>query len=333
MKKKILLSICLFNALALFAQNEKQEGDAMAAAENYSGAAMMYRICMEEDEQCGLKLFRLIYDKKIEAQSTDELYQLINAPAKKGNADAQFYFGKMYRNGQGVSKNEREAINWFRKSAEQGNADAQYELGQMYQSGSGVKTNAREAQKWYEKSAGQGHPEAQNNLKSMSKDQKSAKQQTPKNIVSAGVGFNGTEGYYYNNESTETTPLLYNLSYERILIDNILKGKGAVGVGGLVGYKTVQYTGWNGKQTNHDMTFCIKGVFHYALLEKLDTYAGLMGGYNYYIEKSAGTTYTYGEPAIAVFAGARYYVLPVAGVFAEVGLGYAFVNAGISFRF
>ena len=52
--------------------------------------------------------------------------------AKMGNATAQYYLGKMYYNGEGVSKDYAIAVEWYRKSAEQGNADAQCSLGYMY---------------------------------------------------------------------------------------------------------------------------------------------------------------------------------------------------------
>jgi len=180
--KKVLLVMCLFVSTAVIAQNEKEEGDAMAASENYSGAAMMYRICMEKDEQCRMKLFMLIYEKKIEMQSSDELYQLINQPARSGNSEAQFYLGKMFQSGTGISKNESEALNWLLKSAGKGkgNANAQFELGNMYRYGQGVKTNISTAQKWYTKSAAQGHFDAQNSLTDLAQSKKEPKEKKEK---------------------------------------------------------------------------------------------------------------------------------------------------------
>ena len=168
--------MCLFVSAAVFAQNEREAADAMAIDENYSGAAMMYRICMEKDEQCAMKLFMLIYENKIEMQSTDELYQLINQPARRGNAEAQFYFAKMFQTGNGIAKNEREALNWLEKSAGKGKSKgyviAQYELGNMYRYGQGVKMNINTAKKWYAKSAAQGHYDSQNSLTELSQSTK-----------------------------------------------------------------------------------------------------------------------------------------------------------------
>jgi TPR repeat protein len=145
MKKVVLLLICLAVYSATFAQNEKREGDDMAAAGNFSGAAMYYRLCMESDEQCLLKLFKLMYDEKIEPETTDELFQLINPLAQQGNVEAQFYLGEMYAKGRGVSKNDAEAVVWYKKSAEQGNANAQNELDRISQQGWGVSQDMQEA--------------------------------------------------------------------------------------------------------------------------------------------------------------------------------------------
>ncbi len=60
------------------------------------------------------------------------------ALAEQGSAKAQFNLGLMYADGEGVSQNDAEAVNWYRKAAEQGLADAQYNLGVMYDNGRGV---------------------------------------------------------------------------------------------------------------------------------------------------------------------------------------------------
>ena len=40
--------------------------------------------------------------------------------AKKGDAEAQTTLGGMYADGQGVAKDYKQAVKWYRKSAEQG---------------------------------------------------------------------------------------------------------------------------------------------------------------------------------------------------------------------
>ena len=84
--------------------------------------------------------------------------------AKMGNATAQYYLGKMYGDGRGVSRDYAKAVEWYRKSAEQGNADAQCNLGYMYYYGRGVSGDYAKAAEWYRKSAEQEDADAQSNL-------------------------------------------------------------------------------------------------------------------------------------------------------------------------
>ena len=84
--------------------------------------------------------------------------------AEQGDAEAQYYLGFMYENGQGVPQDYKQAAKWYLKSAEQGDADAQYNLGIMYESGQGLPQDYKQAAKWWLKSAEQGHAEAQYNL-------------------------------------------------------------------------------------------------------------------------------------------------------------------------
>jgi len=84
--------------------------------------------------------------------------------ADQGDAAAQYYLGNMYANGQGVAKDDSEAVKWYRKAADQGLAEAQYNLGVAYGNGQGVVRDAAEAVKWYRKAAEQGLHEAQRSL-------------------------------------------------------------------------------------------------------------------------------------------------------------------------
>ena len=76
-------------------------------------------------------------------------------------AEAQFYLGNCYAEGQGVPQSWAEAARWFRKSAEQGNAEAQCGLGVCYAEGNGVGQSRTEAVRWFRKAAEQGDAEAQ----------------------------------------------------------------------------------------------------------------------------------------------------------------------------
>ena len=81
--------------------------------------------------------------------------------AEKGDAEAQFHLGHMYRKGLGVPKNYPLAASWFKKAAQQGNPKAQHSLALMYRSGRGVPRNHALAVDWYRKAAQHGLAKAQ----------------------------------------------------------------------------------------------------------------------------------------------------------------------------
>lgn len=90
----------------------------------------------------------------------DDLVELRKS-AEQGNAQAQTNLGVAYINGEGIQKDEAQAISWFRKAAEQGNAEAQYNLGGIYINGIGVKKDKDQALTWFRKAAEQGIAQAQ----------------------------------------------------------------------------------------------------------------------------------------------------------------------------
>ena len=63
--------------------------------------------------------------------------------------------------GQGVSRNDAEAIRWYRKAADQDHALAQFRLGDLYSNGEGSPRDEIEAAKWYRLAADQGLGAAQ----------------------------------------------------------------------------------------------------------------------------------------------------------------------------
>jgi hypothetical protein len=73
---------------------------------------------------------------------------------------AQYGLGNMYRQGLGVTQDDREAIRWYRLSAVQGNADAQFNLGAMYDNGRGVVKDHVRGNMWLNLAADKGNGDA-----------------------------------------------------------------------------------------------------------------------------------------------------------------------------
>ena len=157
------------------------------------------------------------------------------------------------------------------------------------------------------------------------------------NVVNLGVSFGGNLYSGYSGISRIPT---ISLSFERCIIDNLFNDKSAIGVGGLVSYTTAKYdyAGYDYGWRSTDILLGGRGAFHYAFVNKLDTYAGFMLGYNISSWKWHGLGYTETDSGsgglyYSFFAGARYYFTPSIAAFAEAGYGYSLLTAGLTFKF
>src|SRR5690606_14666661 len=83
--------------------------------------------------------------------------------AEQGDTKFQYILGSMYSDGQGVAKDDVEAVKWYRLAAEQGYAIAQNSLGLSYANGQGVVQDFTEALRWYHLAVEQGYAKAQSN--------------------------------------------------------------------------------------------------------------------------------------------------------------------------
>ena len=127
-------------------------------------------------------------------------------------------------------------------------------------------------------------------------------------------------------------------SFEVGVADHILE-KGVIGAGGYVAGTSYKYQfskkGWNTSQ----IIIGARGNFHYPLVERLDTYTGLMLGYGIKtIEYFGGYTvddYTGSSSGIqwAWFIGGRYYFRENLAAMAELGYGVTYLNIGIALKF
>ena len=148
-------------------------------------------------------------------------------------------------------------------------------------------------------------------------------------VINFGVGFGST---YYASYYSSHTPAL-SASLEVGVVDGILE-KGSIGIGGYVGYSSAK---WANYYKTSNIIVGARGSFHYPLVDKLDTYTGLLLGYNIYSYKYDASYFgakgSAGTATFAWFAGARYYFTDNIGVLAEVGYGIAYLTVGVSLKF
>lgn len=82
---------------------------------------------------------------------------LFERAAQSGNSRAAVYLGYMYEHGLGVTRDDVQAVSWYRKAAEAKDATGMSNLGFMYQHGrGGLSQNDEVAVSWYRKAAEAG---------------------------------------------------------------------------------------------------------------------------------------------------------------------------------
>jgi len=157
-------------------------------------------------------------------------------------------------------------------------------------------------------------------------------------VVNLGIGF-GSVLYSGLGYKTSVPPV--SISFEKGIKDGILE-KGVLGIGGYLGYSANkwEYTGFGGsygwKYSN--LILGARGVLHYPLVDKIDTYAGVLLGYNIATSKEIGTTtgyvdpYTGGGLVLSGYVGGRYYFTDKFAGMAELGYGITWLNIGLAIK-
>jgi TPR repeat protein len=89
--------------------------------------------------------------------------------AAQGSTAAEFWIGKCYFEGTGISRDIQEGLNWTRRAAEAGYPPAQDALGNCYLKGTGVEKDYVQAYKWFALAAAQDDSRAPDIRVSMAK--------------------------------------------------------------------------------------------------------------------------------------------------------------------
>lgn len=155
-------------------------------------------------------------------------------------------------------------------------------------------------------------------------------------VLNLGLGFGTTlySGSYYKSQ---VPPL--SASFEIGVADEIID-KGVIGVGGYLGYSSYkyEYNNWGWKYSN--LIIGARGNFHYPFVDDLDTYTGLLLGYNISSSSEFGTmgpgldySASSGGLVYSWFIGARYYFKENLAAMAELGYGITYLNLGVAFKF
>lgn len=131
------------------ASNDKHIDSLLVVADHYA-----------KDDPSGLgKTHSDLYYKKAIA--------LLEESAKKGDAEALYKLGTLYKRGNGVlqdAENAEKAATYFKLAAEKWHPNALFDIAECYADGRGVPQNKETAFKYYKKAAKSGHIRAKYNV-------------------------------------------------------------------------------------------------------------------------------------------------------------------------
>ena len=156
-------------------------------------------------------------------------------------------------------------------------------------------------------------------------------------VLNIGLGLGSTlySGSYFKSQ---VPPISFSIDIG--IVDGIAE-KGVIGIGPYLGYSSYKYdySGWGWKTSN--IILGARGSFHYPLVDKLDTYAGLLLGYNITSSKEFGDPgsgfddvhASSGGLVYSGFIGGRYYFSDSFAGMLELGYGIAYLNIGVALKF
>jgi TPR repeat protein len=109
-----------------------------------------------------ISLIGLVWFLSKRVQDKDDFHYMgnIEKAAQAGDAIAQYKLAMIYYEGNGVERNDAEAMKWLQKAAQQDHIEAQYVLGVMYEKGESVAKDDDQAYKWISMAARQGYARA-----------------------------------------------------------------------------------------------------------------------------------------------------------------------------
>ncbi|MCB1510699.1 MAG: trypsin-like peptidase domain-containing protein [Hyphomicrobiaceae bacterium] len=121
-----------------------------------NGLTKMPRLSADESVRLGVEAYK--------AKRGAEALRYLWPQRMNKNPNAPFYLGLLYKHGDGVARNPKQAMAFFLAAADMGYPRAYLEIASLYASGLGTPQNATKAAEWHRKGATAGDGEAQLNL-------------------------------------------------------------------------------------------------------------------------------------------------------------------------
>ena len=152
-------------------------------------------------------------------------------------------------------------------------------------------------------------------------------------VFNLGLGFGSS---YYTGSDYKTQIPLLSAGFGICVKDGVINN-GSIGIDVLLGFSKHQAGDSYGGYKYTDILVGSRGTLHYPLVDKLDTYTGMMLGFNFSNSETYGNFAidypTYEGPVFSWFVGGRYYFSEKFAAMAEVGVGLVYLNLGGTFKF
>ncbi len=161
---------------------------------------------------------------------------------------------------------------------------------------------------------------------------------TDNQVINLGLGLGSTlYGFGYH---TLIPPV--SISYEKGIKDDVID-KGSIGVGPYIGFASAQYK-YRDPYGSYKWTYTNfilggRASFHYPILDDLDTYAGILLGFDFVGSRYTATgLYETTVQSAALgsglvwsgYVGGRYWFSDRFAAMMELGYGIAYLNVGIA---
>jgi len=149
-------------------------------------------------------------------------------------------------------------------------------------------------------------------------------------IINAGIG---AGNWITDNKGYSVTLFPIVGSFEYGLLD-LFDSRGAIGIGGYASYTFFGSKSIIAANSNvSDLILGPRAMFHYEFLENLDTYAGVMLGYDIKSYTHPDINLPGSQFYPGIFVGARYYITNNFGFWAEAGRNTAPIEVGVCYIF
>lgn len=102
-----------------------------------------------------------VYLSPGEGRSPETAARVLRIAATRGDAEAKYYMGILYKDGVGVSKEQQQAFAWMQGASEGGYGPAMLELSRFFADGIGTIPDTEKARHWLSEAANASVPEAQ----------------------------------------------------------------------------------------------------------------------------------------------------------------------------